>query len=128
MISVFLTGVLLLGAGWYVLYGKGWMKNLHCKLWFAQEYVYAGGQAQIIEQIENHKRMPVPVLEIAFRIDKGVVFTQMENAMVSDYLYKRDVFFSAGQSADQKGNHFKMSGTGLLSGGPCGASQFFCVL
>ncbi|RKI86613.1 DUF58 domain-containing protein [bacterium 0.1xD8-71] len=92
MISVFLTGVLLLGAGWYVLYGKGWMKNLHCKLWFAQEYVYAGGQAQIIEQIENHKRMPVPVLEIAFRIDKGVVFTQMENAMVSDYLYKRDVF------------------------------------
>lgn len=68
------------------------MKGLQCMLWFVEDYVYVGGQAHIIEQIENRKRMPVPVLEIAFRMDKGVVFAQMENTLVSDYIYKRDIF------------------------------------
>lgn len=97
MISIFVFGVSLFVAGWYFLYGKGWIKDLQCMLWFTEEHVYAGGQAHLIEQIENHKRMPVPVLEIAFRIDKGVVFTQMENAVVSDYLYKRDIFALLGR-------------------------------
>lgn len=97
MISIFLIGVGLLGVSWYLWYRLNWMKNLHCMLRFAQEYVYAGGQAHIIEQIENRKRMPVPVLEIAFRVDKGVVFTQMENALISDYVYKRDVYSLLGR-------------------------------
>lgn len=92
MISVYFIGLVLFVISWYLVYAKVWNKNLQCTLWFREEYVYAGEQAHIIEQIENHKRMPVPVLEIAFRIDKGVVFTQMENAMISDYLYKRDIF------------------------------------
>lgn len=92
MISILLAGVGLLAAGWYFLYGRVWMKDLQCTLWFVEDYVYAGGQAHIIEQIENRKRMPVPVLEIAFRLDKGVAFAQMENTLVSDYVYKRDIF------------------------------------
>lgn len=92
MISVFLIVAGIFTAIWYMWYEKQWIKHLQSSLWFVEQYVYAGGQAHIIEQIENHKRMPVPVLEIAFRINKGVHFTKMENAVISDYLYKRDIF------------------------------------
>lgn len=92
MISVFLIGVGALAAFWYLWYRKVWVKGLKGNLWFAEEYVYAGAQAHIIEQIENRKKLPVPVLELGFRINRGVAFIQTENTVVSDFLYKRDIF------------------------------------
>ncbi len=92
MIGVFLLGVLLVVFLWRQVYGKNWLRNLYGTLEFEEEYVYAGEQAHMWERIENRKRLPVPVLELSFQIYKGVLFHNMENAAVSDYLYKRDIF------------------------------------
>ena len=92
MISLFFLGLLLLLALWNLYYSKRWCRNLTVSLNFLQNYVYAGEQAQMTEQIENRKKLMLPVLEVSFHMDKRLVFHDCENTNVSDYAYKRDIF------------------------------------
>ena len=92
MISLFILGLLLLFISWNLYYAAHWKKNLTVSLNFLQDYVYAGEQAQMTEQIENSKKLPLPVLEVSFRADKKLSFLDCENTNVSDFVYKRDIF------------------------------------
>lgn len=92
MISLFLLGLLLLTFLWDLYYATHWNKNLAITLNFQQNFVYAGEQAQLTEQIENRKKLMLPVLEASFHIDKALSFLNFENTSVSDYIYKRDIF------------------------------------
>lgn len=97
MISLFLLGFLLLTFLWGLYYAAHWNKNLTVTLKFQQNFVYAGEQAQLTEQIENRKKLMLPVLEASFHIDKALSFLDCENTNVSDYIYKRDIFALLGQ-------------------------------
>lgn len=92
MISLFILGLLLLLLLWNAYYASHWCRNLAVSLNFVQEYVYAGEQAQMTEQIENHKKLMLPVLEVAFHMDRRLLFHDWENTSVSDFVYKRDIF------------------------------------
>ena len=92
MISLFILGLLLLMILWNRYYATHWNRNLNVSLNFLQNYAYAGEQAQMTEQIENHKRLMLPVLEVAFHMDKRLSFHDCENTNVSDFVYKRDIF------------------------------------
>lgn len=92
MISLFIIGLLLLMIVWNRYYATHWNRNLSVSLNFLQNYAYAGEQAQMTEQIENRKRLMLPVLEVAFHIDKRLSFHDCENTNVSDFVYKRDIF------------------------------------
>lgn len=97
MISLFLLAFLLLVFLWNLYYATHWAKNLAVTLAFCQDFVYAGEQAGLTEQIENHKAMMLPVLEVAFHMDKKLSFHDCENTSVSDYTYKRDIFALLGR-------------------------------
>lgn len=92
MISLFLLAFLLLVILWNLYYATHWNKNLTVTLTFCQSFVYAGEQAKMTERIENRKNMMLPVLEVAFHMDKKLSFHDCENTSVSDYAYKRDIF------------------------------------
>ena len=92
MISLFLISFLLLVVLWNLYYSTHWNKNLTVNLAFCQDFVYAGEQAELTEQIENRKDLMLPVLEVAFHMDKKLSFHDCENTSVSDYTYKRDIF------------------------------------
>lgn len=92
MISLFIIGLLLLMIIWNRYYATHWNRNLSVSLNFLQNYAYAGEQAQMTERIENRKRLMLPVLEVAFHIDKRLSFHDCENTNVSDFVYKRDIF------------------------------------
>ncbi len=92
MISLFLLAFLLLVILWNFYYATHWKQNLTVSLAFCQDFVYAKEQAQLTEQIENRKNMMLPVLEVAFHMDKKLSFHDCENTSVSDYTYKRDIF------------------------------------
>ncbi len=92
MISLFLLGLLFLTFLWKLYYAAHWDKNLTVTLKFLQNFVYSGEQAELTEQIENRKKLMIPVLEAAFHIDKCLSFLDCENTNVSDYTYKRDIF------------------------------------
>lgn len=92
MIIFLLLGVLLVSVLWELYYKWRWSENVAVKLWFETGAVYAGQSTKLYEVIENRKRMPVPVLEVGFHTRKELDFADTENASVSDYIYKRDVF------------------------------------
>lgn len=92
MISLFFLGIFLVYAAWNWYFSHWWHKGVHVFLNFVQDHVYAGEQAQMTERIENRKRMMLPILEVAFRVRRELIFADFENTNVSDYTYKRDIF------------------------------------
>lgn len=92
MISLFFIGILLLTILWNRYYARHWSRGLTVSLNFLQDHVYANNQTQMREQIENRKKLMLPVLEVAFHVDRNLSFHDCENTSVSDYIYKRDIF------------------------------------
>lgn len=97
MFTLFILGILFLGLAWRAYYRRNWHRQLSANLQFEEEYVYAGEQAHLIETIENHKKLPVPVLEVRFYARKELDFQGENNTAVSDYIYKRDIFAVSGR-------------------------------
>lgn len=92
MMLVFIAGAVIVFFGARKLYSMIWAGNLGITIKADQAYTYEGENNVLSEVIENRKRLPLPVLEVAFRVGKGVRFFSMENAQVTDYLYKRDIY------------------------------------
>lgn len=97
MILFLLLGVLIVGVLWTLYYKWQWDKEVLVKLWFASAYVYAGQETKFYEVIENGKAVPVPVMEVRFRTKKELDFSNADNTVVSDYIYKRDIFAILGR-------------------------------
>ena len=97
MFLFLLLGIAAVGVLWDLYYKNIWIRGVDVKLWFATDALYAGGQTKLYEVIENRKRTPLPVLEVGFHTKKELDFTDTENASVSDYIYKRDVFAVLGR-------------------------------
>ena len=97
MILFLLLGVLIVGVLWTLYYKWQWDKEVLVKLWFASAYVYAGQETKFYEVIENRKGVPVPVMEVRFRTKKELDFSNADNTVVSDFIYKRDIFAILGR-------------------------------
>ena len=97
MILFLLLGVVIVGLLWTLYYKWRWEKEILVKLWFASAYVYAGQETKFYEVIENRKAVPVPVMEVRFRTKKELDFSNADNTVVSDYIYKRDIFAILGR-------------------------------
>ena len=73
-------------------YNKYWDKGLDVNLNFAEDEVREGDSTALLEVITNRKNLPLPAVEIDFSLDRGLRFVNTENSMVSDKLYRRDIF------------------------------------
>ena len=73
-------------------YSRLWRRDLDAEITFSDPAVYAGETVTLEEVITNRKHLPLPRLEVSFRIPKGLEFLDAENTVLSDYVYKRDVF------------------------------------
>ncbi len=115
MIAVFLIGaaaiVFLLDA----FYAGRWMKALMVRVSFSESYIYAGETGELTELIENRKSLPVPVLEVGFRVQRGLKFTDAENIQESDYIYKRDLFAVLGMERILRRYHVTACRRGFYS-------------
>ena len=94
--SVLVAAVLL---GWSWIYRRIWNKDLDVSLHFENGVAYAGEQTALTETISNRKRIPLPEIEVAFRFPRGILFTDAENVIISDFVYKRDIFSMRGMEA-----------------------------
>ncbi|MCD7709388.1 MAG: DUF58 domain-containing protein [Clostridiales bacterium] len=97
MVCLFFIIVIALVAAWNIWFRRSWGRWLFSELSFARHFAYEGHEAVLTEVVENRGRLPFSAVEVSFQIPKGIVFTDMENAQVSDFLYKRDVYALAGQ-------------------------------
>ncbi len=96
MIAVFLIGafgILLLSS---MYFGRKWARALSVRVCFCEPHLYAGESGELTEIIENRKKQAVPIVEIGFRVPRGLQFENAENIQESDFVYKRDLFAIAG--------------------------------
>lgn len=97
MILYFILAVNLVTVIWNLYYKHHWYRDIAVQLRFETDALYAGEETSIYEVIENLKMMPVPVLEVGFHTKKELDFAEEDNANISDYIYKRDIFSVLGR-------------------------------
>ncbi|MGI6106698.1 MAG: DUF58 domain-containing protein [Lachnospiraceae bacterium] len=69
-----------------------WDKGLSVSVRFPEKPAEEGDEAVLTEVIENRKILPLPWLNVKFRISRNLRFSTMENTSTSDWNYKSDVF------------------------------------
>lgn len=79
---------------WY--YKEHWKKKLQVSLQFLEKDAAPGQVCHLKEIITNTKAMPLPTLQVKFRTDKMFDFEEKQNASITDYYYRDDVFSVSG--------------------------------
>ncbi|MBD5454576.1 MAG: DUF58 domain-containing protein, partial [Lachnospiraceae bacterium] len=74
------------------LYGILWQKNLGIRLEFTEISLFEGEKGELLEIIENGKRLPLPMLKVKFQTDRNLQFTDTQNSKVTDFYYRNDIF------------------------------------
>ncbi len=92
MIAAAIAAVIFVIAVWEAWFARHSLRNVSVRVRFREPAVTEGGEIHLTETIENRKRLPLFVFEVAFRTQKGLIFPGDENITESDYIYKRDVF------------------------------------
>ncbi len=90
VLMVFFVAAFLLLERW--IYQKFWEKDLQVGIRFVDPVIYEKEQGVLEEIVENHKRLPLPVLKIKFQCSKYLRFEKGMNSTVTDFYYRNDVF------------------------------------
>jgi len=67
-----------------MVYARLWKKGLSVELFFEEKDAAEGDTATLVETVTNDKLLPLPVLKITFKMDRGLVVDEDRNASVSD--------------------------------------------
>lgn len=79
------------------LYGILWNKHLEIKLEFTESSLFEGEKGELLEIIENGKRLPLPMLKVKFQTDRNLQFTDTQSSKVTDLYYRNDIFQISGR-------------------------------
>lgn len=74
------------------IYGRLWNRNLGICLEFTEKSLFEGEKGELLEIIENGKRLPLPMLKVKFQTDRNLHFTDSDSAKVTDLYYRNDIF------------------------------------
>lgn len=74
------------------VYIKIWDKNLFVTVYFSVLGLTEGENAEVIEVIENKKRLPLTMLKVKFQTSRNLEFDATLSSKKSDQYYRSDVF------------------------------------
>lgn len=75
-----------------------WNKHLKIRLEFTQPSLFEGEKGELLEIIENGKRLPLPMLKVKFQTDRNLQFTDdTRSSKVTDLYYRNDIFQVSGR-------------------------------
>lgn len=89
-----------------MLYKKYWAKNLHVSVTFRQNAIYEGAEGELVEVIENRKRLPLPMLKVKFQTSKNLWFGDEKGSKTTDQYYRNDIFQVGGGEKITRTLHF----------------------
>lgn len=74
-------------------YNKSWDKKLGVEVRLSKSEAVCGDKVDLIETVTNQKRLPIPILEVKFQVDKELEYLdQNDNHKVTDRNYRDDIF------------------------------------
>ena len=74
------------------LYEKLWNKNLKVAVTFSQKGITEGEKGEIVEVIENRKRLPLTMLKVKFQTSRNLEFADNPGSTTTDQYYRNDIF------------------------------------
>ncbi len=74
------------------LYIKLWDKNLNVSVSFGQTGISEGETGEVIEIVENRKRLPLNMLKVKFQTSSFLEFTDDKSSKTTDQYYRNDIF------------------------------------
>lgn len=96
------------------LYTKLWDKNLYVDIRFNEEYVRAGDRAELTEVINNAKALPLTVFHVKFSTSRTFIFQDSENAQITDFYHRNDVFSIMGNQKVTRKLEFQTTKRGFF--------------
>ncbi len=75
-----------------VIYARLWHKGLGASCRFSRDFIDCGESAELSLVIENAKRLPLPIFQLKFSVEKSLKFDDMVNAAITDKYYKTEAF------------------------------------
>jgi uncharacterized protein (DUF58 family) len=80
------------------LYRRFWQQGLHVELLFSSSALVEGERGELLEVIENRKRLPLPMLKVKFQTDRNLAFLgDKDHSGTTDQYYRNDVFQIGGK-------------------------------
>lgn len=73
------------------LYRRFWDKGLTARLSFSADSVVEGGECFLLEQVENRKLLPLPMLKVKFQVSRKLRFPDEGDSAVTDQYYRNDI-------------------------------------
>lgn len=73
------------------IYARFWKKGLSARLYFSRESATEGEECCLVEQVENGKLLPLPVLKVKFQVSRKLHFSGEGDSAVSDQYYRNDI-------------------------------------
>jgi len=74
------------------IYRTFWDRHLFVSLDFSKIFLTEGEKGQIVEVIENKKRLPLPMLKMQFQTSRNLQFESKKTTKNSDQYYRSDIF------------------------------------
>lgn len=98
MIRIIGLGLLALILFWLErrIYEKMWNRSLFVSIAFSQQSIREGEEGELMEIIENRKRLPLAILKVKFQTDRHLLFGDTKGSRTTDKFYRNDVFRAGG--------------------------------
>lgn len=74
------------------IYRNIWDKKLSVSVSFAKKELTEGEMGEVLEIIENRKRLPLTMLKVKFQTSRNLIFEKTLDTVTSDQYYRNDVF------------------------------------
>lgn len=74
------------------LYRKLWSRNLMVSVCFRKKNIFEGEESELVEIVENRKKLPLSMLKVKFQTDRHLLFEASEGSKTTDQYYRNDVF------------------------------------
>ena len=74
------------------VYIKLWDKNLKVSISFSQTGISEGETGEIVEIVENRKRLPLNMLKVKFQTSRFLEFADDAGSKTTDQYYRNDIF------------------------------------
>ncbi|MCM1186297.1 MAG: DUF58 domain-containing protein [Lachnoclostridium sp.] len=94
------------------IYRKLWSSNLTVSVHFRKKNILEGEESELVEIVENRKKLPISMLKVKFQTDRNLLFEASEGSKTTDKYYRNDVF--------QIGGGEKITRTLIFKGGKRG--------
>lgn len=79
------------------IFEKKWSDKLSVNVSFKEQYIQKGESGQLVQVINNAKKMPLPVFNVKFVTSRTFLFDGKDNSTVTDYYYRNEAFSVGGR-------------------------------